>query len=339
MKDDAGLLTHVRLALTSGEMWTQAPKLREFDGNRSDFEVETQGTVAAVRGTIFGVAVGASDATFTLYEGKIQLKDAATSTPENIVGSGSTGSGTIEVLHSAPPISVAAGNTQGSSSLQSSTVTPEIKASIENKLRDANDTITNSTPGIQGYRLNNTLLEVNFTDTGYDLARAQIASGALVEARITGTGSVPFTLSESPIGKEISVTLCKNTVFGSLCSLPYRFTPSVNSSDLISVAGLGSKLTTLSSQDAEKGCQDRNPIFCDSPKLIAYAEYDNDLNLRVRSGSLVGNTTGIEIATAERINGDYIPWVDTTGAFKPTTTCVNISPINTTKIAECASLL
>lgn len=328
----------MRLALTSGEMWTQAPKLREFDGNRSDFEVETQGTVAAVRGTIFGVTAGASDATFTLYEGKIQLKDAVTSTPENIVGSGSTGSGTIEVPHSAPPISVATRNTQGSS-LQSSTVTPEIKTSIENKLRDANDTVTNSTPGIQGYRLNNTLLEINFTDTGYDLARAQIPSGTLVEARITGTGSVPFTLSESPIGKEISITLCKNTAFGSLCSLPYRFTPSVNSPDLISVAGLGSKLATLSSRDTEKGCQDRSPIFCDNPKLIAYAEYDSDLDLRVRSGSIINNTTGIETASRERLNGDYIPWVDTTGAFKSTTTCVNISPINTAKIAECSTLL
>ena len=42
MKDDTGLLTRVRLLLYSGEIWTQAPKLRDQNGERSDFEVETQ---------------------------------------------------------------------------------------------------------------------------------------------------------------------------------------------------------------------------------------------------------------------------------------------------------
>jgi hypothetical protein len=59
LKDDSGLLTRVRLLLSSGEIVTKAPKLRTESGNRSDFEIETGGAVAAVRGTVFRVDAGA----------------------------------------------------------------------------------------------------------------------------------------------------------------------------------------------------------------------------------------------------------------------------------------
>ncbi len=40
-KDDTGLLTHVRLLLSSGEVTAKAPKLRTVGTDRSDLEIES----------------------------------------------------------------------------------------------------------------------------------------------------------------------------------------------------------------------------------------------------------------------------------------------------------
>jgi hypothetical protein len=47
--EDGNLITQVKLALNMGSLWTKAAKLSE----KSQFEVYTIDSVAAVRGTIF----------------------------------------------------------------------------------------------------------------------------------------------------------------------------------------------------------------------------------------------------------------------------------------------
>ena len=51
--DDANLASRVSLYLSLGEIWTEAPHLRTEAGSASDFNVQTDSAVAAVRGTVF----------------------------------------------------------------------------------------------------------------------------------------------------------------------------------------------------------------------------------------------------------------------------------------------
>lgn len=338
MKDDTGLFTRVRVALSSGEMWTKAPKLREFDGNRSDFEVETQGTVAAVRGTIFGANAGIGAGSFTLYEGKIQLENSA-GVPAVVIGSGATGTGTIEVATGATPVSVDLSAGVGGTSLQSTSVTPEIQTNIETKLARNSDTITNITANVLSYSLMSQVLKINFSDEGYTLARTSIGTGAQLESTITGLANTQFNFSISPIGQQISIVFCKDSVFGLLCTQPYQFTPTADSSKTISLQNLGSTLASTGTIQEEAACFDQNPIFCRNPKLIAYADYDTDLDLRVRSGAIAGNVTGVEIANYQRLNGDYTPWTTINGAFMPVNSCVNMNTGNMSLLTNCQNTL
>lgn len=83
LKDESGLLTHVRAVLGSGEVLAKAPKLRESGSDRSDLEIETGTAVAAVRGTIFEVSAGGGGTlpSYTLIEGSIKLSANEASSP------------------------------------------------------------------------------------------------------------------------------------------------------------------------------------------------------------------------------------------------------------------
>ena len=53
---DNNLSTKISLLLRSGEVWSQSPRLRTSTGSASEFSIQTDSAVAAVRGTIFGVS-------------------------------------------------------------------------------------------------------------------------------------------------------------------------------------------------------------------------------------------------------------------------------------------
>ena len=96
-KDDKGLLTQVKLLLTGGQAWVAAPTLRSRDGNMSEFEIETNGSVAAIRGTIFrigGNIPGRAD--IDLIEGSVALRKRNASTPLSIVGGSEPGILTVK---------------------------------------------------------------------------------------------------------------------------------------------------------------------------------------------------------------------------------------------------
>jgi hypothetical protein len=96
-KDDTGLLTQVKLLLTGGQAWVAAPTLRSRDGNTSEFEIETNGSVAAIRGTIFrigGDTPGRAD--IDLIEGSLALRKRNSSIPLSIVGGSEPGILTVK---------------------------------------------------------------------------------------------------------------------------------------------------------------------------------------------------------------------------------------------------
>ncbi|MDQ7009622.1 MAG: FecR domain-containing protein, partial [Candidatus Gracilibacteria bacterium] len=75
-KQEDNLLTRIKLSLESGILWTKATNLNS-DSEKSDFEVSTQDTTAAVRGTIFGVSyIGSTSLTVT--KGSVEVNQEAT---------------------------------------------------------------------------------------------------------------------------------------------------------------------------------------------------------------------------------------------------------------------
>ncbi|MBP7806553.1 FecR domain-containing protein [Candidatus Gracilibacteria bacterium] len=71
--DEHSLASKVILYLSYGETWIEAPHLRTETDSQSDFSISTDSAVAAVRGTVFGVAKNASGSTLSLKEGKIEV--------------------------------------------------------------------------------------------------------------------------------------------------------------------------------------------------------------------------------------------------------------------------
>ena len=72
--DDNNLASRVSLLLSLGEVWTEAPRLRTETDSASDFSIQTDSAVAAVRGTIFGISKSTTGATsISLEVGKIEV--------------------------------------------------------------------------------------------------------------------------------------------------------------------------------------------------------------------------------------------------------------------------
>lgn len=73
--DEANLASKVSLYLSLGEVWTEAPHLRTESDSPSDFSIQTDSAVAAVRGTVFGLARSSTGATsISLEVGKLDVK-------------------------------------------------------------------------------------------------------------------------------------------------------------------------------------------------------------------------------------------------------------------------
>ncbi len=165
LKDESGLLTRMRLVLTSGEIWIQAPKLREYGGERSDLELETRGVVAAVRGTVFGARAGViptSSGLFILSEGTLELtKDGS---PLSLAGGSPISPGILDVPEGSPAKSIEIIPAGGPSIPPVKTLTPSeiisIKDSLDEMGTDSEESslpevtsYTGSTSGTSGYSL------------------------------------------------------------------------------------------------------------------------------------------------------------------------------------------
>lgn len=73
-QDDNNLVSRVALYLKSGEVWTEAPHLRNQDSSTSDFSIRTDTAVAAVRGTVFGIQSSSTGVTdISLVFGKLEV--------------------------------------------------------------------------------------------------------------------------------------------------------------------------------------------------------------------------------------------------------------------------
>lgn len=94
-KSDDNLSSRVSLWLQSGEVWAEAPHLRSETGSVSEFTIQTDSAVAAVRGTVFGMTESPSGSTnITLVSGKIEV--AKKTAPALVDPSVSTGLSTFD---------------------------------------------------------------------------------------------------------------------------------------------------------------------------------------------------------------------------------------------------
>lgn len=92
--DDNNLVSKVALWLKSGEIWTEAPHLRSETDSASDFSIQTDSAVAAVRGTVFGMSRSSTGTTsISLKVGKLEV--------EKIDASGNKAPFTNGFIHSA----------------------------------------------------------------------------------------------------------------------------------------------------------------------------------------------------------------------------------------------
>ena len=75
--DDNNLASRVSLFLSLGEIWVEAPHLRTETDSESDFRIQTDSALAAVRGTVFGMTKTGSLITGTtsiaLVSGKLEV--------------------------------------------------------------------------------------------------------------------------------------------------------------------------------------------------------------------------------------------------------------------------
>lgn len=79
--DDNNLASKVSLLLSLGEVWVEAPHLRTETDSVSDFSIQTDSALAAVRGTVFGVSKNTLGVTqLALASGKLEVAKITTST-------------------------------------------------------------------------------------------------------------------------------------------------------------------------------------------------------------------------------------------------------------------
>lgn len=72
--DDNNLASKVSLLLSLGEVWVEAPHLRTETDSASDFSIQTDSALAAVRGTVFGVTKNPLGITkLSLAAGKLEV--------------------------------------------------------------------------------------------------------------------------------------------------------------------------------------------------------------------------------------------------------------------------
>lgn len=72
--DDHNLASKVSLLLSLGEVWVEAPHLRTETDSVSDFSIQTDSALAAVRGTVFGVSRDTAGKTnISLAAGKLEV--------------------------------------------------------------------------------------------------------------------------------------------------------------------------------------------------------------------------------------------------------------------------
>jgi hypothetical protein len=72
-KKETNLVSKIQLALSIGNLWTQAAKL----DSESEFEVYTTDTTAAVRGTVFSVGKTVGKTNITVEQGKVKVAKLA----------------------------------------------------------------------------------------------------------------------------------------------------------------------------------------------------------------------------------------------------------------------
>jgi len=84
--DDNNLASKVALWLKSGEVWTEAPHLRTELDSSSEFSIQTDAAVAAVRGTVFGIAKDpiTNKTVISLRAGKLEVTRITTDTTGKI---------------------------------------------------------------------------------------------------------------------------------------------------------------------------------------------------------------------------------------------------------------
>ena len=72
--DDNNLASKVSLLLSLGEVWVEAPHLRTETNSASDFSIQTDSALAAVRGTVFGMSRDTLNKTnISLASGKLEV--------------------------------------------------------------------------------------------------------------------------------------------------------------------------------------------------------------------------------------------------------------------------
>lgn len=71
--DDNNLSSKVSLFLSAGEVWVEAPVLRSVTDSPSDFTIQTDSAVAAVRGTVFSLSNNAGKTDIGLVAGKLKV--------------------------------------------------------------------------------------------------------------------------------------------------------------------------------------------------------------------------------------------------------------------------
>ncbi|MDD5377406.1 MAG: FecR domain-containing protein [Candidatus Gracilibacteria bacterium] len=323
---DNNLASKVALYLKSGEVWTEAPHLRSEADSASDFSIQTDSAVAAVRGTVFGVAKNPLGiTTLSLDVGKLEVsKRTGSSSIPFYTNDGFSDTATggfvldnaksyMVVPEGGQPIKldgISIGSPTGGTSTGS--LNPfEIDQKIQHPpfslgYRPRADRISFTHTGAQA-NTDTGILSVTFQNYGVDSYELYFGSGEMDPAQgmpVPGdtpsyTGSLPLVIGPVTItgafvynpDPQISRVYSLKVCFHSKCSAP----------DIQTIVGSTFSIDHFKVWGEKKpkcltGFSSFPPFGCQPDNLVAYAPYDrdSDLNLYGRNKEpIAGSGAGI----------------------------------------------
>ncbi|MDD5198057.1 MAG: FecR domain-containing protein [Candidatus Gracilibacteria bacterium] len=319
--DDNNLASKVVIFLTSGEVWTEAPHLRTEADSNSDFSIQTDSALAAVRGTVFGVTRDASGTTISLASGKLEVEKIGTDGTKTPFTQGFVSAQMGFVTENTQSYMIVPDGGQAIKLI----VPPPEKADTPTSTGSLNpydiDQKLQHPPFSLGYRpkadrisfsgttsvagensLQTGILSVTFDNPGADSYELSFGTGEVDDSTIfqnpnpVRTGTLPNTGTVTLTGAFTSVsgpyltrTYTLRVCFHGHCSAP-------------DIKGIGGETFDFAGfgvwGEKKKKCEEVGtslfpPFGCQDNHLVAYAPYDDDgdTNLYMRNDESTGGTS------------------------------------------------
>ncbi|PIQ42153.1 hypothetical protein COW06_00615 [Candidatus Gracilibacteria bacterium CG12_big_fil_rev_8_21_14_0_65_38_15] len=313
--DDNNLASKVQLLLSLGEVWTEAPHLRTETDSESDFSIQTDSAVAAVRGTVFGVSrSNTGETALSLASGKLEVdkiisggnpvpftQEFFPTATEGFVIDGSQSY--MVVTDENHPIKLDGIIVDSPGLIDIAPITP---SDIENKIQrppfslgyrpKAESISFTRTTNKQASHLLGTLA-VMFYNPGADSYKLSFGTGEVTD---NSNPNPVLTGSLTPTAGLITVTGSFDYIYNSTTtdsiSLPVKRTYSLricyrgqcSAPEIKTLVGATFAFDNFKTWgERAKICTKNMPIFCEEPNLVAYAPYDRLGDFKMyRPGSL-----------------------------------------------------